>query len=146
MCEEWGNSSVRFKITSESWQLHGHALIRCICGHDLRNLITIAAVVIKFQQHEPVTSAVRLRQRGATIRCLWSEGVKDAEIHYKYFSLFGLGFETLEHPPYRPDLTPSYFHPFEQKQMKSRRFVLDRDARDAAQKWLHDQPKIFPIY
>ncbi|GFY53230.1 hypothetical protein TNIN_405241 [Trichonephila inaurata madagascariensis] len=56
-----------------------------------------------------------------------------------------LGFETLEHLPYRPDLTPSDFHPFERKQMKSRRFASDRDARDAVQKWLQDQLKTYPI-
>ncbi|GFY45789.1 hypothetical protein TNIN_327861 [Trichonephila inaurata madagascariensis] len=50
-----------------------------------------------------------------------------------------LGFETLKHPPYSPDLTSSYFHFFILKEaLRDCRFASNMDVQNAMQKELHD--------
>jgi len=53
-----------------------------------------------------------------------------------------LGFQCLDHPPYSPDLVPSYYHlfPRPKKQLKGRHFSSDAEVIAAAETWLDGQP------
>jgi len=52
-----------------------------------------------------------------------------------------LGFQSLDHPPYSPDLAPSDYHLFPglKKQMKVRHFSSDAEVIAAAETWLDGQ-------
>jgi len=56
-----------------------------------------------------------------------------------------LGFLSLDHPPYSPDLTPSDYHLFPglKKQLKGRHFSSDAEVIVAAETWLDRQPSEF---
>jgi histone-lysine N-methyltransferase SETMAR len=56
-----------------------------------------------------------------------------------------LGFEVLEHPAYSPDLASSDYRLFGplKNALRGRRFSTDKEVREAARKWLRDQPKAF---
>ena len=49
-----------------------------------------------------------------------------------------LGFQCLDHPPYSPDLAPSYYHlsPGLKKQLKGRHFSSNAEVIAAAETWL----------
>jgi len=52
------------------------------------------------------------------------------------------GFQYLDHPPYSPDLAPSYYHLFpelKKKKLKSRHFSSDAEVIAAAETWLDGQ-------
>ena len=52
-----------------------------------------------------------------------------------------LGFQCLDHPPYSPDLAPSYYHLFPglKKQLKGCHFSSDVEVITAAVTWLDGQ-------
>ena len=52
-----------------------------------------------------------------------------------------LGFQSLDHPPYSPDLAPSDYHLFPElkKQLKGRHFSSDAEVIAAAETWLDGQ-------
>jgi len=52
-----------------------------------------------------------------------------------------LGFPSLDHPPYSPDLAPSDYHLFHglKKQLKGRHISSDAEAIAAAETWLDGQ-------
>jgi len=56
-----------------------------------------------------------------------------------------LGFQCLDHPPYFPDLAPSYYHLFPglKKQLKGRHFWSDADVIATAETWLDGQHSEF---
>jgi histone-lysine N-methyltransferase SETMAR len=56
-----------------------------------------------------------------------------------------LGFQCLDHPPYTPDLVPSYYHlvPGLKKQLKGRHFLSDAEVIAAAETWLDGQTSEF---
>jgi hypothetical protein len=56
-----------------------------------------------------------------------------------------LGFQCLDHPPYSPDLVPSYYHlvPGLKKQLKGRNFSSDAEVIAAAKTWLDGQTSDF---
>ena len=57
-----------------------------------------------------------------------------------------LGFHSLYHPPYAPDLAPSDYHLFpglKKKQLKGRHFSSDAEVSAAAETWLDGQPEFF---
>jgi histone-lysine N-methyltransferase SETMAR len=57
-----------------------------------------------------------------------------------------LGFQSLDHPPYSPDLVPTNYrlYPRLQKQLKSRHFSSDTEVIAATETWLDGQ--IFEYY
>jgi len=56
-----------------------------------------------------------------------------------------LGFQSLDHPPYSPDLALSDHHLFPglKKQLKGRQFSSDAEVIAAAETWLDGQPSDF---
>ena len=54
-------------------------------------------------------------------------------------------FEVMVHPPYSPDLAPSYYHLFGtlKEALRGRRFTLDQEVKEAAHAWLAAQPEAF---
>jgi len=52
-----------------------------------------------------------------------------------------LGFQSLDHPTYSPDLAPSGYHPFPglKKQLKGHHFSSDAEVIAAAETWLEGQ-------
>ena len=56
-----------------------------------------------------------------------------------------LSFESLDHPPYSPDLAPSDYHLFPglKKQLKVRHFSSDAEVIAAAETWLDGQTSEF---
>ena len=48
-----------------------------------------------------------------------------------------LGFQYFDHPPYSPDLAPSYYHLFPdlEKQLKDRHLSSDAEVIAAAETW-----------
>ena len=58
-----------------------------------------------------------------------------------------LGFHSLDHPLYSPDLAPSDYHlfpgPKKKKLMKDRHFSSDAEVIAAAETWLDGQPSEF---
>jgi len=56
-----------------------------------------------------------------------------------------LGFQSLDHPPYYPDLAPSNYHLFPglKKQLKGRHFSSDTEVIAATETWLDRQSSEF---
>jgi len=56
-----------------------------------------------------------------------------------------LGFQSLDHPPYSPDLAPSDYHLFPglKRQLKVRHFPSDAEVIAAAETWLDRQTSEF---
>ena len=56
-----------------------------------------------------------------------------------------LDFQSLDHPPYSPDLAPSDYHLFPglKKQLKDRHFSSDAEIIAAAETWFDGQPSEF---
>jgi len=54
-------------------------------------------------------------------------------------------WEQMDHPPYSPDLAPSYYHLFLhlKKFLGGKQFDDDDDLKDAVQKWLKSQVAAF---
>ena len=50
-----------------------------------------------------------------------------------------LGWETLQHPPYSPDLSPCDFHIFAdlKKDILGRRFYSDEEVQEWVRLWIH---------
>jgi histone-lysine N-methyltransferase SETMAR len=56
-----------------------------------------------------------------------------------------LGFQCLDHPPYSPDLAPSYYHLFPglKKTIESSPFFVDAEVISASEIWLDGQHSDF---
>ena len=56
-----------------------------------------------------------------------------------------LGFQSLDHAPYSPDLDPSDYRLFPglKRQLKGRHFSSDAEVTAAAETWLDGQPSEF---
>ncbi|XP_042904384.1 histone-lysine N-methyltransferase SETMAR-like [Parasteatoda tepidariorum] len=54
-------------------------------------------------------------------------------------------WETLNHPPYSPDMSPCYFHVFGplKKHLKGKRFNSDGVLKDAVKDWVSSRPQEF---
>ena len=52
------------------------------------------------------------------------------------------GWETLQHPPYSPDLSPCDFHIFgdQKKDIRGRRFHSDEEVQEWVRLWIHERP------
>ena len=55
------------------------------------------------------------------------------------------GWETLQHPPYSPDLSPCDFHIFVglKKDIRGRRFHSDEEVQEWVRLWIHQRPTSF---
>jgi histone-lysine N-methyltransferase SETMAR len=60
-------------------------------------------------------------------------------------TLCRFGWGVLDHPPYRPDLSPCDYHVFGplKKTLKGRRFNSDEAVREAVEQWFNQQPVSF---
>ncbi|GFW23868.1 histone-lysine N-methyltransferase SETMAR [Trichonephila clavipes] len=54
-------------------------------------------------------------------------------------------WETLDHPPYSPDMSPCDFHVFDplKKHLKGKRFNSDDVLKDTVKNWVSSQPQEF---
>ena len=52
------------------------------------------------------------------------------------------GWETLQHPPYFPDLSPCDFHIFSDLKIdiRGRRFHSDKEVQEWVRLWIHERP------
>jgi hypothetical protein len=59
-----------------------------------------------------------------------------------------LGFEELDHPAYRPNLTPSDYHLFDplKDALRGRHFTSDEEVMEAVHEWLAAQSKTFLLW
>ena len=55
------------------------------------------------------------------------------------------GWETLQHPPYSPDLSPCEFHIFGdlKKDIRGRRFHSDEEVQEWVRLWIYQRPTSF---
>ena len=55
------------------------------------------------------------------------------------------GWETLQRPPYSPDLSPCDFHIFGdlKKDIRGRRFHSDEEVQEWVRLWIHQRPTTF---
>ena len=55
------------------------------------------------------------------------------------------GWETLQHPPYSPDLSPCDFHIFRdlKKDIRGRRFYSDEEVQEWVRLWIQQRPTSF---
>lgn len=82
----------------------------------------------------------------------WSRGVlllhDNAPVHKcrtAMAALINCGFDTLIHPPYSPDLAPSYYYLFPKmkKDLRGRKFTEDDEVKEAISSYFEGKEKIF---
>jgi len=91
--------------------------------------------------------AIKSKRRGllSTGVLLQRDNARPHTAHSSVATIQDLSFECLPHPPYLPDLAPSYFHVFGQlkEAMGGKSFRSDKEVQQAEHEWLHSQPKDF---
>jgi len=128
-------------LASNFWDQEGILLIDYLTNGQIINaqyyssLLVQLKGILKEKRHGKVTKGVLfLHDNAPAHRALATQK-----------KLAYLGFQCLDHPPYSPDLAPSYYHLFLglKKQLKGRHFSPDAEVIAAAETWLDGQPSEF---
>ena len=107
--------------------------------------MTSAKYAYLFKNHS--RPAVKSKQSGflSTDVLLQHENARLHTARSTVATIQDLSFESLQHPPYSPDIAASDFHVFGplKEAMGCKSFRSDEEVQQAVHEWLHSQPKYF---
>jgi hypothetical protein len=91
--------------------------------------------------------AIRSKRRGrlTTVVILQHDNARPHTARATVATITDLHFDTLPHPPYSPDLTPSDYHMFGplKEAMGGKKFRFDEEVHQVVHDWLRTRPQEF---